>query len=68
MLRFVIGLLLVAVAIRYRWDWLAFMAAAMAVPTLWTARLAALVGVPHLVGGLVNRREGGVASPAAKRR
>ncbi len=36
------------VAIRRRWAWLAFAAAALAVPTLWVARLAALVGVPRL--------------------
>lgn len=47
-LRAGIGLLLVAVAVRRRADWLAFAAAAIAVPTLWVARFAALVGVPRL--------------------
>ena len=49
LLRFVIGALLIVIAIRQRWDWLAFTAAALAVPTLWLARLAPLVGVPRLV-------------------
>lgn len=48
-LRLGIGAILVAVAVRYRADWLAFTAATIAVPTLWVARLAALVGVPRLV-------------------
>jgi hypothetical protein len=48
LLRFVIGAVLVAVAVRYRWDWLAFSAAVLAVPTLWLARLGALVGTPLL--------------------
>ena len=48
-LRFGIGAVLVTVAVRLRADWLAFAAAAIAVPTLWVARLAALVGVPRLV-------------------
>ena len=39
---------LTAIAIRRGWGWLAFTAAALAVPTLWVARLAALVGVPRL--------------------
>lgn len=47
-LRLAIGAGLVAVAIRFRADWLAFTAAAIAVPTLWVARLAALVSVPRL--------------------
>ena len=37
-----------AIAIRRGWGWLAFAAAALAVPTLWVARLGALVGVPRL--------------------
>lgn len=37
-----------AIAIWRGWGWLAFAAAALAVPTLWVARLAALVGVPRL--------------------
>lgn len=44
-----IGAILVTLAVRYRADWLAFTAAAIAVPTLWVARLATLVGVPRLV-------------------
>jgi hypothetical protein len=47
-LRMAIGLGLVIVAIRARADWLAFAAAAIAVPTLWVGRLAALVAVPRL--------------------
>lgn len=63
-LRFGIGLVLVIIAIRHRWDWLAFSAAALAVPTLWTARLAALVGVPRL--WLAARREGDADVPGAR--
>ncbi len=48
MLRFVLAAALLAVAIWRRWDWLAFAAAALAVPTLWLARLAPLVAVPRL--------------------
>lgn len=47
-LRLAIGAALVAVAVRQRADWLAYAAAALAVPTLWIARLAALVAVPRL--------------------
>lgn len=47
-LRVAIGAVLVVIAIRQRWDWLAFAAAALAVPTLWLARLAPLVAVPRL--------------------
>ena len=47
-LRLVIGIALVVIAIRQRWDWLAFTAASLAVPTLWLARLAPLVAVPRL--------------------
>ncbi|HET7685577.1 MAG TPA: hypothetical protein VFM19_04135 [Candidatus Limnocylindria bacterium] len=46
--RFTLCALATAVAIRQGWGWLAFTAAALAVPTLWVARLAALVGVPRL--------------------
>lgn len=49
LLRFGIGVVLVFVAVRYRAGWLAFTAAAIAVPTLWVARLAALVGVPRMI-------------------
>lgn len=48
-LRLAVGGVLVAVAVRTRADWLAFTAAAIAVPTLWVARLAALVGAPRLI-------------------
>lgn len=46
--RFALCALAAAVAMRQGWAWLAFTAAALAVPTLWVARLAALVGVPRL--------------------
>ena len=49
LLRLAVGAVLVLVAVRARADWLAFTAAAIAVPTLWVARLAALVGVPRLL-------------------
>ena len=48
LLRFAICAALTAIAIWRGWGWLAFTAAALAVPTLWVARLAALVGVPRL--------------------
>jgi len=38
----------VLLATRRRLDWLAYVAAALAVPTLWVARLSALVGAPRL--------------------
>lgn len=47
-LRFAACAALTALAIWRGWGWLAFAAAALAVPTLWVARLAALVGVPRL--------------------
>lgn len=47
-LRFAICAVLTAIAVWRRWTWLAFAAAALAVPTLWVARLAPLVGVPRL--------------------
>jgi hypothetical protein len=47
-LRFALCSLAVWVAIWRGWAGLAFAAAALAVPTLWVARLAALVGVPRL--------------------
>jgi hypothetical protein len=47
-LRFALCGVLAGVAIWRGWAWLAFAAAALAVPTLWVARLAALVGVPRL--------------------
>lgn len=47
-LRVAIGAVLIVIAIRQRWDWLAFTAAALAVPTLWLARLAPLVAVPRM--------------------
>ncbi len=46
--RFIICAVLTAVAIWRRWTWLAFAAATLAVPTLWVARLAPLVGVPRM--------------------
>lgn len=55
-LRLAIGAALVWVAIIWRADWLAFTAAAIAVPTLWVARLAALAGVPRMfLEGRVSR-------------
>lgn len=48
LLRVVIAGVLVMVATRRRWAWLAFAALVIAVPTLWLARLAPLVGVPRL--------------------
>jgi len=48
LLRLGIGTLLVLLAMRRRLDWLAYVAAALAVPTLWVARLSALVGGPRL--------------------
>ena len=63
-LRFGIGVILVTVAVRYRADWLAFAAAAAAVPTLWVARFAALVGVPRL---FVERRVSPEAAAADER-
>lgn len=47
--RLAIGCVAVAIAVRWRADWLAFTAAAVAVPTLWVARFAALAGVPRLL-------------------
>ena len=67
-LRLAIGGVLVAVAVRTRADWLAFTAAAIAVPTLWVARLAALVGVPRLVLEERVSRAGSVAGERGARR
>jgi hypothetical protein len=47
--RLALGALLIGLGFRLRADWLAFTAAAIAVPTLWVARFAALAGVPRLV-------------------
>jgi hypothetical protein len=63
-LRLVIGGVAVAIAVRWRADWLAFAAAAIAVPTLWVARLVPLVGVPRL---LWEERVSRVADAAAER-
>ena len=64
--RLAIGVLLVVIAVRYRWDWLAFSAAALAVPTFWLARLAAFVGVPRLLlEDLRRRRDVSEAAGAA---
>jgi hypothetical protein len=46
--RFAICAALTGIAIWRGWSWLAFAAAAIAVPTLWVARLAPLVGVPRM--------------------
>lgn len=48
LLRLGLASVMVAVAVWRRWDWLAFTAATLAVPTLWLARLAPLVAVPRL--------------------
>ena len=47
-LRFALCAVLAGIAAWRRWSWLAFTAAALAVPTLWVARLAPLVGVPRM--------------------
>jgi len=47
-LRFALAAVLTGLAVTRRWDWLAFAAATLAVPTLWGARLAPLVAVPRL--------------------
>jgi len=47
-LRLGLAIALTIIAIRRGWDWLAFAAAMLAVPTLWLARLAPLVAVPRL--------------------
>ena len=49
LLRLALAVALTGLALWRRWDWLAFVAAAIAVPTLWVARLAPLVAVPRLV-------------------
>lgn len=48
LLRLGLASAMIAVAVWRRWDWLAFTAATLAVPTLWLARLAPLVAVPRL--------------------
>lgn len=48
LLRLGIASVLLGLAIWRRWDWLAFTAATLGVPTLWLARLAPLVAVPRL--------------------
>lgn len=47
-LRLAFAAVLVIIATKRRWAWLAFAALIIAVPTLWLARLAPLVGVPRL--------------------
>jgi hypothetical protein len=48
LLRLAVAVALVVVAVWRGWGWLAFAAVTLAVPTLWAARLAALVAVPRL--------------------
>lgn len=69
LLRLVAGTALVIVAARQRWDWLAFTAVVIAVPTLWVARLAPLVAVPRLfledrAGATPGPTQGGVSDKA----
>lgn len=67
-LRLAIGLAMVLVTVRYRADWLAFSAAAIAVPTMWVARLAALVAVPRLaLEAWLSRGEAAVDARDARR-
>lgn len=47
-LRVAIAAVLMTIAIRRGWAWLAFAALIIAVPTMWLARFAPLVGVPRL--------------------
>ena len=68
LVRSAIGAFLIVLAIRLRADWLAFAAAAIAVPTLWVARLAAIVGVPRLFLEERVSRGGAVAGERAARR
>ncbi|HEX7172537.1 MAG TPA: hypothetical protein VF365_08020 [Candidatus Limnocylindria bacterium] len=68
-LRLAIGCVAVVFAIRWRADWLAFAVAALAVPTLWVARFAALVGVPRLLlEDEVRRAESDAGGRGATRR
>ncbi len=67
-LRLGIGVLLVGAAIAWRADWLAFTAVAIAVPTLWVARFAALAGTPRLALEEVVRRAGSDAAEHGARR
>lgn len=48
LVRLAIATAMTAIAINRGWAWLVFTAATIAVPTLWLARLAPLVGVPRL--------------------
>jgi hypothetical protein len=48
LVRLAIATAMTAIAINRGWTWLVFTAATIAVPTLWLARLAPLVGVPRL--------------------
>lgn len=48
LLRFALGGLMVVLAAKNQWAWLAFTAATIAVPTLWLGRLAPLIAVPRL--------------------
>jgi len=68
-MRLAIGIVLVFVAVRHRADWLAFTASAIAVPTLWVARVASLVGVPRMIlEERVSRAGAAAAGRGARRR
>jgi hypothetical protein len=62
-IRFIIGIALVALAVRWRLGWLAFLAVIIAVPTLWLARLAPLVALPKLIAEDLASRRGMRPSP-----
>jgi hypothetical protein len=64
-LRLGIAAVLVIVATRRRWAWLAFAAITIAVPTMWLARLAPLVGVPRLFMEDRARREALAIAPTS---
>jgi hypothetical protein len=67
-LRLALAVGLTAIAFWRRWDWLAFTAATLAVPTLWLARLAPLVAVPRLwwEGGVSPRASSGAHQPRGR--
>jgi hypothetical protein len=65
-LRFALCTVLAGIAVWRRWSWLAFAAGALAVPTLWVARLAPLVGVPRMwLEDRSGAAVGGADAPAA---